>query len=92
MKNWSIQCKPVGLPTKCSIELLVELSFQVSISPETHESIFANYNMRLFTVPKLTLLPTAFYDFLSYGSKIFIPHPRKQCENYSIDLKFGTHN
>ena len=23
LKNWSIQCKPVGLPTKCSIELLV---------------------------------------------------------------------
>ena len=27
----------------------------------------------------LTLLPTAFYDFLSYGEGIFIPHPRKQC-------------
>ena len=23
LKNWSIQCKPVALPTKCSIELLV---------------------------------------------------------------------
>ena len=33
--------------------------------------------------PKLTLLPMAFYDFLSYGGggggRIFIPHPRKQC-------------
>ena len=27
----------------------------------------------------LTLLPTAFYDFLSYEEGIFIPHPRKQC-------------
>ena len=27
----------------------------------------------------LTLLPTAFYDFLSYRGGIFIPHPRKQC-------------
>ena len=27
----------------------------------------------------LTLLPTAFYDFLSYGGGIFIPHPIKQC-------------
>ena len=34
----------------------------------------------------LTLLPTAFYDFLSYGGRIFIPHPRKQCYNYLIDL------
>ena len=40
----------------------------------------------------LTLLPTAIYDFLSYGRGIFIPHPRRQCKNYSIDLKFGTHN
>ena len=32
---------------------------------------FSNFN--------LTLLPTAFYDFLSYGEGIFIPHPRKQC-------------
>ena len=40
----------------------------------------------------LTLFPTAFYDFLSYGGGIFIPHPRKQCQNYLIDLKFGTHN
>ena len=24
LKNWSIQCKPIALPTKCSIELLVE--------------------------------------------------------------------
>ena len=23
LQNWSIQCKSVGLPTKCSIELLV---------------------------------------------------------------------
>ena len=23
LKNWSIQCKPIALPTKCSIELLV---------------------------------------------------------------------
>ena len=27
----------------------------------------------------LTLLPRAFYDFLSCGSGIFIPHPRNQC-------------
>ena len=27
----------------------------------------------------LTLLPTAFYDFLSYGGGDFIPRPRKQC-------------
>ena len=27
----------------------------------------------------LTLSPTAFYDLLSYGGGIFIPHPRKQC-------------
>ena len=39
-----------------------------------------------------TLLPTAFYDFLSYGDGIFIPHSRKQCYDYLIDLKFGTHN
>ena len=36
------------------------------------------------------LMLTAFYDFLSYGGGIFIPHPRKQCENYLIDLKFGN--
>ena len=24
LKNWSIQCKPVALQTKCSIELLVQ--------------------------------------------------------------------
>ena len=40
----------------------------------------------------LTLLPTAFYEFLSYGGGIFISHPRKQYEYDSIDLKFGTHN
>ena len=40
----------------------------------------------------LTLLPTAFYDFLSYWGGIFISHPRKQCYNYLIDLKFGTYN
>ena len=28
---------------------------------------------------ELTLLPTAFYDFLNYKVGIFIPHPRKQC-------------
>ena len=28
LKNSSIQCKPVGLPTKCSIELLVITVFQ----------------------------------------------------------------
>ena len=25
------------------------------------------------------ICPTAFYDFLSYGCRIFITHPRKQC-------------
>ena len=40
----------------------------------------------------ITLLPTAFYDFLSYGGGIFIPRPRKQCYDYLIDLKFGTDN
>ena len=26
------------------------------------------------------------------GGGIFIPHPRKQCDNYLIGLKFDTHN
>ena len=34
----------------------------------------------------------AFYDFLSYRGGIFIPHPRKQCQDYLIDFKFHTHN
>ena len=40
----------------------------------------------------LALLPTAFYDFFSYCGGIFLPHRRKQCQDYLIDLKFGTHN
>ena len=34
----------------------------------------------------------AFYDFHIYGGMIFIPHPRKQCLDYVIDLEFGTNN
>ena len=36
----------------------------------------------------LSVLPTASYDYL----RIFIPHPREQCKDYLIDLKFGTHD
>ena len=43
----------------------------------------------------LTLFTTA--CFLNYGGAgggggIFIPHPRKQGNDYLIDLKFGTGN
>ena len=30
LKNWTIQCKPVGLPTICSIELLVNIAFLIT--------------------------------------------------------------
>ena len=31
LKNWSIQCKPVALPVKCSTELLVEFNLDYNI-------------------------------------------------------------
>ena len=42
----------------------------------------------------LILLPTAFYDFLSYrgGGVDFLSPPQRTMLNYLFDLKFGTHN
>ena len=28
--------------------------------------------------------------YYCYGDEIFIPHPRKQCKDYLIDLKLGN--
>ena len=54
-------------PFLCLLSLLNEIS----------QKNFAFQQQAILTL--LTLLPTAFYDFLSYGDGIFIPHPRKQC-------------
>ena len=45
-------------------------------------SMYFSYQYYPLAVLKLRLgggTTAAFYDFLSYGGGIFIPHPRKQC-------------
>ena len=59
--NWNIQCKPVGLPTKCSIELLVSnvkptyfqitipLTFEIFGRARNHGKMFPKFSQTSFS-------------------------------------------
>ena len=42
LKNWSIQCKPIALPTKCPIELLVLYMLKNAVDIFLHWRLFAD--------------------------------------------------
>ena len=70
-----------------------------TLNPEFDEILEVVLFMILFVMCVviffLTFLNPITYSILQlsqHGCGIFIPHSWKQCKDYLIDLKFGTHN
>ena len=74
--------QPVGgfQPPRACLGLIIRFSV-THLEKRQNQNYVASINSYgLLTLSGLlTLLPKAFYDFLSYRGGIFIPHPRKQC-------------